>query len=458
MTAVVFLGALALLTASGYCCALPSVRGRPVIYRLALAHLCGAAALALGVTAGVVLADHVSLRWGAAGLAVAGLTGVLIGRTKTEAPREHLPEPAPVPLVDTRAGIALLGILTGAGILTAVLRVAMLPLDWDGWAIWQLKAKAMADGSLRHLLTSPDYGYAHPDYPLLLPAHTWWLSGGGFHEDLAQLGGLLFFLDLAALFYHEAAARVSRGAALLGCVVLVSWPLTVKHAASGFADVPMAAYALLAVAALVRSDLRLLAAGLTGALLTKNEGLFTLAAAILIVTLITAQRPTASARRLPLVLAALATGAVVAGGWALVKARWGLRGDLLDPARWPPDLLSVLPERMVTVAAGFAAESVRVGPRYPGWGLLWPFAALGLWLSVRRGLAETAPLWSLVAVHFAGAAAAYLVTPLDPAGHMATSLDRLMLHVAPAALLAALVAVAGSQAAGPLHVSRDAAP
>ena len=66
--------------------------------------------------------------------------------------------------------------------MTMFARVALLPLDWDGWAIWQFKAKALALGTLREQLTDPAYGYSHPDYPLLLPR----TPGGSVGEGSAR--------------------------------------------------------------------------------------------------------------------------------------------------------------------------------------------------------------------------------------------------------------------------------
>jgi hypothetical protein len=134
------------------------------------------------------------------------------------------------------------------------------------------------------------------------------------------------------------------------------------------------------------------------------------------------------------------TTAVSLGVWGVVRRRWGLFSDMLDPGQWSPDIVGQLPRRLGVIARGYVEQAMGVGPRYPGWGLLWPLAAAGMWLSARERLRETAPFWILVAVHFAGATAAYLVTGANPALHLSRSVDRLWLHVAPAALLATLMA------------------
>lgn len=437
---------LLLLLGCGY--AYVRAADRPILLTLALAHLAGAAALAAGLTAGLALTARADPLWGYAGLALLAAAG--FARRVDRSPRRP----------GTRAPLSrlewLLAGLLALGLLTLLLRGLLLPLDWDGWAIWQLKAKALTAGTLRDLLTAPEYGYSHPDYPLLVPAHTWWLTGARFDPRWAQLGGSLFFLDLLVLFYAEAERRLGRTPALLGCVVLVSWPGAVKHAVSGFADVPMAAYALGTAVFLARGDLRLGAACLAGALLAKNEGLFTLGAALALAWLgpleLGHDRPRVRLRSLATVLV---TALVTAGLWTATKRRWHLYADMLDPAHWAPGLPGLLPGRMAVILREYVRQALAVGPRYPGWGLFWPAALLGLAQAVRLRLRETAPFWILATAHLAGATAAYLVTGTRVENHISTSVDRLWLHTAPAVLLATLQALWGPGGAGECDTVRE---
>jgi hypothetical protein len=331
--------------------------------------------------------------------------------------------------------------MIAVGIGTAVLRLALLPLDWDGWAIWQLKARAMVAGDLRRVLTLPAYHYDHPDYPLLVPTSSWWLCGNRFSPKLAQAAGFLFFLDLLAQFYAEAVERVSRFHALAGLAVMLSWAPLVKHSASGFADVPMAAFDFATLATLLSDELWLAVPMLAGGLLAKNEGVFTLVGALLVTiyTAASAWPGPGDRRRWMPAAACVAAGAVTVALWGIMKRRWHLAADLLDPSRWPPDLTAALPERVGTLFRGFAAQAFAVGPRYPGWGVFWPLAGFGLVVSILRRIRETTPFWLFAGAHFAGVFVAYLLTPLDPGMHMAASIDRLWLQAAPVALLAVLM-------------------
>lgn len=400
--------------------------------RLAVAHLAGTALVA---AVSVVLfqagAQAVVL---SQVLVILAATIAFLARRKREAPAA--PQ-ASAPLSKLEWVIAA---LMAVGLITAVARVMLLPLDWDGWAIWQLKAKAIADGSLRQQLTDPAYIWSHQDYPLLVPYHTVWLAGG-FHEEAAQWGGFLFLLDLLALFYWAARERLPRLWALSGCAVILSWPLVMKHTASGFADLPLAAYALGAIYFLAQRNLRAGLPLLAGAVMTKNEGVFTLAAALLLTTWLAASAGKRDRPGWVRSMAVAVTGGAVFGAWALIRRRWGVPSDMIDPGYWQGNVLAELPHRLGVIARGFLSQALRVGPQYPGWGFAWLMAIPGLAQSVRKGLGVTAPYWLLAAVHCAGAAAAYLVTPLDPALHLDRSLDRLLLHIAPAVLLATLLAL-----------------
>ncbi len=434
-------------------------RPRPVGQLLALGHLTGAAALAFGVTLGLAVLDRVDARFAIGSLLALAAAG-LIRHARSSSADNTVSAPEGEPADGAGPGPSgrwnpLLVLLIGVGLLTAASRVFLLPLDWDGWAIWQLKARAMTSGQLKELLTDPRYQYSHQEYPLLVPSHTWWLSGSHFSARLAQVGGLLFLLDLFALFYYEARARVGSTWALAGGAALLSWALIPKHTASGFSDIPMAAFAFGAMTFLVRGELRLLVLLLTGALLTKNEGLFTLGACLVVAALPSrwvdaaepperrAQGPGSARRFFPLGVV-LATAAATLLPWVLVKRRWEIPSEFLDPRRWPHLDAAEIVRRLWVVTQGFAGQFVSVGPWYPGWGFTWFLALLGLGLSLRHRLRTTLPYWLLVAAHFAGATLAYLLTHTSPALHLSRSLDRLMLHVAPAALLATLVAVVAS--------------
>jgi hypothetical protein len=144
---------------------------------------------------------------------------------------------------------------------------------------------------------------------------------------------------------------------------------------------------------------------------------------------------------------ALGVAVITLGTWAVTKRRWELYADLLDPAYWAPNFLALLPSRAAGIALGFLKSGLSIGPWYPGWGFLWILAPVALIRTVKcerlkdEFAIRLSPFAFLIGAHFAGAAIAYLVTPADLGSHISTSLDRLLLHVAPAALLVILVAL-----------------
>ncbi|NJN95701.1 MAG: hypothetical protein HC875_17110 [Anaerolineales bacterium] len=121
--------------------------------------------------------------------------------------------------------------------------------DWDAWVNWAGKANAIyMDQTL-----SPNL-YHHParlptnmDYPLFLPlVEAWfytWL--GRLHEPAINLISLLFYAALLLLFYHAARRLASPTAALGFTVLLATLPRLERPAATGLADIPLAALVLL---------------------------------------------------------------------------------------------------------------------------------------------------------------------------------------------------------------------
>jgi hypothetical protein len=455
--AVVFLAQWAVLIGIGWLA--PGRMEHPAAERLARAHLTGAALLAMAVHALLAAGLETPPVWGAGVLAFAGATCLFVVRQPGRVLGVRPAPPSETALAEiahTAWPKGLLWVLRALmllGLGTMIARLVLLPTDWDGWAIWSMKAMALSQGNLQSLLADPLYYYSHQDYPLLVPAHTWWLSGGGFSEKTGQAGGLIFALDLLVLVYYHLRKR-GQGPAAAACVLVLSWATFAKHSVSGFADVPMAAYALATCLALREGRVLELTLFLIGALLTKNEGLFALAAGAGAWLLSPSMVGARGGRWRPAAAVAMAAALAVLP-WMWVKRRWGAGSDLLDPSQW---VLGEIATRGWVIAQGFLRQALAVGPQYPGWGLLWPATALCAVTAVRHRLRETGVYWLFVLTFLAGAVAAYLVTPLDPALHLDRSVDRLWLHIAPIAVIAVvetLTAVGGVDPAGSERPARE---
>jgi hypothetical protein len=173
----------------------------------------------------------------------------------------------------------------------ALVAVGRRPLlEFDGWAIWGMKARALYQlgGTDNPVFTTA--AYPPLQHPLLYPS----LEAIGFramgafdpalfHVQLVVLGAAFSFALLDLL-----ASRVPLLLAGLVTLAIVSAAGTIQQLASGLADAPLAFFVVLGVVALARwlgtDETPVLACAalfLGAAALTKSEGaLFALAAAV----------------------------------------------------------------------------------------------------------------------------------------------------------------------------------
>jgi hypothetical protein len=356
----------------------------------------------------------------------------------------------PLSAVELSLGLAL---LLALGI--ALFRAVALPLEWDGLSLWQFKARALADGSLRYQLTDRAFAYSHVDYPLLVPAHTWWLPGGGAHAKGGQLGGLLFLADLMIVFFWGARS-LPRAARLVGALVLASLPITGRLAAIGFADLPLAAYFLAMIVAWRDGDVRIVSLLAMGTVLTKNEGLFALASMLAVCLLASPPETTLPlARRLRETALVLLAGGAALGTWLWVGRQWGLTGDMLTAANVRPERLWQGVDRLPRIGRTMLHHFTAIGPGVPGWGLLWLAAALGLLTGPPGRWSSAKGPWIAAGTYLLLVVTPYALTPHDLGWHLSTSLARLLYHAAPVTLLAGFLTwLPGAPRDQPDHVSQ----
>jgi hypothetical protein len=272
-------------------------------------------------------------------------------------------------------------------------------VEWDGWAIWAMKARALYDfGGVAHgVFTTQPYGPLQ--HPLLLPA----LEANGF-RSMGAFDGTLIHVQLALLAFGFAAAlwTLLRGrapAALVGATILaiVAADWTLRQLAGNLADIPLAFFVALGVVALAcalraeGSSLLPAAAILLGAAtLTKPEGLLFAAAALVPFALIVRTRAS---------LLTAAGVALILLPWRVFTAVHGLRnpeysfGDALAPRN-----LSDHSDRARPALAGVWHQVWS-----SGWGWLVPLALIafvGAVLARRWRLTAFAGAWALLS--FAG--------------------------------------------------------
>jgi len=325
--------------------------------------------------------------------------------------------------------------------------------NWDAWAVWDLKVKAIrCEGWFpAKFLVNPDYAYAHQEYPLGWPWLVAALSADGtlFNSMAARMVSPLCALVLAGLL---AALLAELGVVrnrwiVAGAVALL--PLMLDQSANGYVDLQLAAAMTGAMLLTVRACRGTaptwtvgLAAGLAGNL--KNEGLVGGLACLVALALNARQgrigwRPVAWATVVWL---------LVAGPWQAVVIHLHL--NHLDYGPLTVTAVAAVPHRLLMVVRALLLEMFGAGSTgatwlnhaVSSWLLFWPVATLALISGWRRlqepGLREVT---LILGIQVAAASLAYTLTRLDVNWLLGSSLDRVLLQWVPA--VAALAAAVG---------------
>ena len=333
--------------------------------------------------------------------------------------------------------------LTGAVILNAALAVWLVleiaglflrgsagPLSgWDGWVTWAMKARVLyLQPDSAALLMDATRELANRSYPLLLPLTESWMFGwaGAADDRLAALVTLSFLVALLALLLSELRSRNGSLPALALAIVFVTTPYTGLLASLGYADIVLAAYALAAALALrqwIESPGTSVALGaLFAGLLpwVKIEG-FILSAALLLAACVSIDD--SRGRRRLLGSAAIAA-LVCAGPWYQLVATSDIEQTVFSTV---PDITL---DRVGAILAGLASRAVGLE-----WHGIWLAAVAVLVINVtRRHRGTMLPV--ATSLYIAAVAIVFLFSLYQPLSqHVLRSGDRLLLHVAPFALL-----------------------
>jgi hypothetical protein len=384
-----------------------------LLRRLGLAYM-------VGVAVAGILAAHLALLdlpFGLLELGLVAVASVALGgwrlrraavdaRRRTRAPRSEIEW---VSLVVGVAAAAILGIL----LVHAARAFAVRPLkEWDGWAIWATKAKALYEyGGVNDLVFATYEPVAHP---ILLPS----LEAIGFRA-MGAFDGTLVHVQLVALAFGFAAAvwsllgdRVPSAVLGVGLLALLSATPVLAQLSSNHADVPLAFFfglGLVCVARFVVAGeawtLVVAALFLGASALTKSEGLLFAASAIVAAAAVT----TAAREWLRLAWIAVCAAAVLAtiAPWRLYLAANDLGNaeyrlsDALDPG-----YLAERSERVRPAVSRLWDELLR-----PEWGMLPLLALVSLLAAAFAGryrLAAFAVLWPLLA--FGGLVVVYWIS------------------------------------------------
>ncbi len=420
---------LYLLLGAGLVTAFGGARStRELVRRLGLAYMAGVAVAGM-LAAQLALAG---LALGLLPLAALACVSLAVGLHRFR--RERRPEPAPVASfwgarLVAGAALAQVGLLIGVATTAFLVRPI---IDWDAWAIWGLRARALfwLGGVSNPVFESPVYASHMLDYPLFLPA----LESTGFHamgrvdQSLIQLQLLALAVGFAWALWGILRPRVPVEIAALALLALIAAPNVLTRLSSGYADIPLAFFVALGLAALGRwllePDSRLLpwvALFLGAAGLTKNEGAMFAATALLSALAVVFVTDRARVRRL--LLASLCVFAPLVP-WRVFVATH----DLHDVAFAPGD--TARPGYLVHHADRLwpAARALIEQLTGGGYGLLLPALALAIAAAIvarRAALAVFVAGW--LTLSFAGLLFVYWVSPLSLDWYLANSADRVVL-------------------------------
>ena len=419
----------------GLLCLFGSVRTwRELASQLGLAYLAGTCVATL-LVAELAVAD-VAVGVPALAIVAAGVLVTGLRRFRTALVTDDEPRLWGARLVGAAA-------LVQTGLLLAVAGTAFAvrPLwEWDGWAIWAFKARALyAFGGVSHPpFESHVYAHHMQDYPLFLPAleATAYRAIGGVDDRLVHVQLLFLAAGFAGALWGLLRPRVPSELLGLSVLAIVAAPGVLDALAANYADVPLAIFVALGIAALARwlvdgnaRSLPYAALFLACAVMTKNEGTV-FAAAALAAVLVVAPR-----RRPVLVTAACAFAPVIP--WRIFVATHHLHDEALRASDLGPSSLAHRTARIAPASSRLFQELLSVNH-----GLLIPLALVGAFAALTAGRGRVVLFGALwLALSFAGLVLAYWASPLQLDWFLATSAPRIVLSlIVGAAALAPLFA------------------
>jgi hypothetical protein len=347
-----------------------------------------------------------------------------------------------------------------AGLYTAVVSVLVHPHGdgWDAFSIWNLHARFLFRGG-SHWRDGFNalIPWAHPDYPLLLPATTAriWSYLGNDSPAVPAVVGLVFTVSTITLLVSSLSYLRGRNSAILAGIALSATPFFIAQGTAQYADVPLSFFILASMVLLQlgfpcctgnhRTEhgtwaLAGLSAGL--AAWTKNEGLLFLIAMFAAYLWffrgteeLRGESIERSERLWGLLGATLLGAAPMLAVIAWFKHSIATAGDLFSsPALMLSKVLT--PSRYWVVLRWYAKEFFHFGDWWlaPATVLLVVFYFL---LREKGPSPRNASFRASVAtlgLTLTGYFAIYLITPRDLHWHLRFSLNRLFLQVWPASL------------------------
>ena len=316
----------------------------------------------------------------------------------------------------------------------------------DGLYVWAIKAKAIyldsaeKPGELLNYLTSDTWGFTHNDYPLAFPSFESWIYVwiGKIDEQPVKLISAFSFTALLTLTVCHLRRYLPMSLALLPACLLATAQILINYSTTGYADVPLATIfggaAVFSVDYICRrdkhsQDLCIILAGC--AALVKNEGTLLLILLIffMCLTLLLSDgiRPSWSFIKKSIVIIAIIIGPYLLSRITIPFYRQ-------EVYSFPS--IQILLQNRSRIGEVFP-HLLRILTDFNTQGLIW--IVTGIFL-----LASIAHWKRSVVIFLAGVCASYLIVICfsyvfsrwpDYISHVQSSMDRLVIHVAPVAAL-----------------------
>jgi hypothetical protein len=326
-------------------------------------------------------------------------------------------------------------------------------LYWDERFTWAFKAKVIFYEGTPYspAFLDPERFHIWRQYPLLIPTLEAFVAGaiGSFDEATIKFVFPCFFFAMLAIFANELGQRIGVGAGILAAGYLAAMPgFLIREPAesgsylSGFADLPLAAYALASFLFLERfrrdrNSSYLLASALCLActLLTKRDGAIFVAAMGLITVGLALSKELSLPR--------------LASFWSIVAL--GAAPVIYFVTQLPPDVDRSDANYWELLEFSRLSELAAQGeilPRYfstlfgTNWGFVGVFVLLGIGFRITQCRDFWRNHWASIlycATPFSGYLLAFHVTPFAAAWHLDVALLRLQSQFVPLLSFAAAV-------------------
>ncbi|MBI5560888.1 MAG: hypothetical protein HY883_06400 [Deltaproteobacteria bacterium] len=303
------------------------------------------------------------------------------------------------------------------------------------------------DGKVsRDFLLNGSFNYAHPDYPLLVPLSVAWLYTclGRVNDQLAKVIYPLQYLSLLMVFHYMAEKASSRRNASLFTALLALTPIVTIHAGGlpsrdfvGYADLTLSIYFAgaggffyLYIVAEDRFFLIISALFLGMGAWTKNEGLVFaligggLAGAYLL-----------RKKRTPEILTAACILVILAAPWLVYKVYLNITSEYAGNMKIAAVRSNI--NRLPFILAGMKYNMFGNIALYNFTWYGYALTSLMNWRGFFRN--RLIFLHAMLFLQFGAYIFVYIISPSDINWQISTSLDRLILHMVPFALLIAAI-------------------